>query len=496
MFKIYLFVLLIVISKVSYCQWISLTSGTTKNLRTVFASADGSTVWVGGEQSTLRKSTNGGSTWASQVLPGVIDVANIFFRPDNQKGWAASNGGIIYTIDGGTTWNQSSLTDFITAVHFFNDLEGLAASSDGNFYSSSDGGLNWTATNTGNDESFKDIQFGSDVNTAWLAGTSNGTDGVIYKLTRTGGVWTPTLQYTTNSGDIYDIAVINNSISWAVGPGNLILKTINGGTWTVQPVDFPSGSASGIAALDGNRAIALGFGGEILYTNDGSTWLDDNSGSTGLDLDISIISSDVGYIVGTGGRIFKTTNLVLPVSISFFTAQSHNKKVLLNWTTSMELNNTGFAVMRKTSTGNHDWEEVGFVRSSGNSNTTQSYSFTDEPKGGETFLYQLKQIDTDGKSTLSNILKVKIDIAEISLSNYPNPFRGQTTINYSLPKTTQVRLVIRNQFGQIVKTVVNAKQTAGNYVITVNANDLSSGIYYSELNTGSEKLFSKLSLQK
>src|SRR6476469_5846040 len=123
----------------------------------------------------------------------------------------------------------------------------------------------------------------------------------------------------------------------------------------------------------------------------------------------------------------------------------------------MELNNAGFEVMRRTPE-NDTWQSVGYLRSKGNSNAFKSYSFEDEPKGGETFLYQLKQIDVDGKSSLSNILKVKLEISDVSIANYPNPFKGQTTINYSVPSANKVQLIIRNQFGQIIKTIVNAKQ--------------------------------------
>jgi hypothetical protein len=45
--------------------------------------------------------------------------------------------------------------------------------------------------------------------------------------------------------------------------------------------------------------------------------------------------------------------------------------------------------------------------------------------------------------------------------NYPNPFNPSTTLKYALPTNADVRLEIYNVLGQLVKVLVNEKQTAG-----------------------------------
>ena len=45
--------------------------------------------------------------------------------------------------------------------------------------------------------------------------------------------------------------------------------------------------------------------------------------------------------------------------------------------------------------------------------------------------------------------------------NYPNPFNPVTTIQYELPKATQVTLEIYNMLGQRVRTLIQAKQAQG-----------------------------------
>lgn len=236
---------------------------------------------------------------------------------------------------------------------------------------------------------------------------------------------------------------------------------------------------------------AVGFNGYKI--EDGDTWIVDMVMPTYMS-DVDFVSPSIGYAVGDQGTILKYTS-VLPVALSTFNAQTQKSKVQLNWSTSMELNNSGFALMRKPVTSN-TWEQIGFVRSFGKSNSTQSYSYVDEPKGGNDFLYQLKQIDLDGKSTLFNILKVKLEIEDVQMMVYPNPFKGQTTISYSVAKPTRVQLILRNQFGHIIRTIVNKKQQVGNYVHTLYTNELPTGIYYAELITETGKLTNKLNLQK
>jgi subtilisin-like proprotein convertase family protein len=61
--------------------------------------------------------------------------------------------------------------------------------------------------------------------------------------------------------------------------------------------------------------------------------------------------------------------------------------------------------------------------------------------------------------------------------NYPNPFNPSTTISYSLPKASNVKLTIYNLLGQEVTTLVNSFNQAGKHLINFNALNLASGVY-------------------
>lgn len=67
------------------------------------------------------------------------------------------------------------------------------------------------------------------------------------------------------------------------------------------------------------------------------------------------------------------------------------------------------------------------------------------------------------------------------VNNYPNPFNPTTTIQYSLSKMSDVRLMIYNSLGQKVIDLVNEVQSPGIYRITWDASNQSTGTYLYQL---------------
>ncbi len=69
--------------------------------------------------------------------------------------------------------------------------------------------------------------------------------------------------------------------------------------------------------------------------------------------------------------------------------------------------------------------------------------------------------------------------------NYPNPFNPSTTIKYSIPTSEFVTLKVYDALGKEVATLVNEEKPAGSYEVEFNAAELSSGIYFCKLQSGS-----------
>lgn len=69
--------------------------------------------------------------------------------------------------------------------------------------------------------------------------------------------------------------------------------------------------------------------------------------------------------------------------------------------------------------------------------------------------------------------------------NYPNPFNPSTNIKYSIAKTGQVSLKVYDSLGREVKILVEGVKNIGTYTVEFNGSDLSSGIYFIKLISGS-----------
>ena len=68
--------------------------------------------------------------------------------------------------------------------------------------------------------------------------------------------------------------------------------------------------------------------------------------------------------------------------------------------------------------------------------------------------------------------------------NYPNPFNPVTNIEYSLPHSGDVTLIIYNLRGQEVARLIDGGQVAGNHSVTWDASNFASGIYFYRLQAG------------
>lgn len=92
--------------------------------------------------------------------------------------------------------------------------------------------------------------------------------------------------------------------------------------------------------------------------------------------------------------------------------------------------------------------------------------------------------DPDTDAALPNSLAVA--------QNYPNPFNPSTTIQFSLPKVTNVTVTVYNVLGEVVTVVMEGSLNAGDhYLVWDGKNDagssVASGIYIYEVTTDQER---------
>jgi len=162
--------------------------------------------------------------------------------------------------------------------------------------------------------------------------------------------------------------------------------------------------------------------------------------------------------------------------------------VQLSWETSYENNNMGFYILRSSS---RNGEYRSLTPHIIPANKEMKYEFLDKTaRAGRVYFYRLEDVEYSGKKNLHPPIKIQVEQpTSFQLSqNYPNPFNPLTRIQYQLPEAGEVKLVIYNIRGQMVRTLVQERQMAGYYFVTWDGCDdagqvLASGIYFYHLQT-------------
>lgn len=67
------------------------------------------------------------------------------------------------------------------------------------------------------------------------------------------------------------------------------------------------------------------------------------------------------------------------------------------------------------------------------------------------------------------------------LQNVPNPFNPTTTIRYSIPKESLVKIKIYNATGELIQELLNETKPAGNHEVIFDARSFASGLYFYRL---------------
>lgn len=106
------------------------------------------------------------------------------------------------------------------------------------------------------------------------------------------------------------------------------------------------------------------------------------------------------------------------------------------------------------------------------------------------------------KSTIGEVgtKEIKISVTHPDrfqlLQNYPNPFNPETKIEYTLPASSHVKLVIYDVLGQEVQTLTDEIQEAGYKSVTFDATRFAGGVYFYRLQAGNFVEVKKMLLTK
>lgn len=105
--------------------------------------------------------------------------------------------------------------------------------------------------------------------------------------------------------------------------------------------------------------------------------------------------------------------------------------------------------------------------------------------GGYTMLEKVKVeapvTNTVKKQTDQNVTTI-VDNNQFALQLYPNPFVNESNLLYTTAKESKVNIELYDINGALIKTLANEIQASGSHSVTINGNNLTSGVYIVKLN--------------
>lgn len=119
----------------------------------------------------------------------------------------------------------------------------------------------------------------------------------------------------------------------------------------------------------------------------------------------------------------------LPVTLINFQVRKEFDTAILSWTTTFEYASDHFAIQR--SADGKNWNDIGFVKSSGESVVARTYRFDDaNPIQGVNY-YRLKMLDKDGTFAFSSMKSLYYESTSEGIVLYPNPVTSVLSIRIS-----------------------------------------------------------------
>lgn len=393
--------------------------------------------------------------WINIESPVDVLLRDVFFT-DTLHGWAIGDSStIINTIDGGYSWNiqQSPIENLkLNRVQFVNENVGFISAERGTILKTMDGGTTWSLTVLDTLIDYRGLYF-INADTGWIAGTGNwgdyvyGYSGQIQRTTDGGNTWEK--QYGSDTLVTYpieddwfqDIKFINSQVGYAFAgiEATNLFSTIDGGSnW--NRIGHPGLALYNIDVIGDT---IWGCGGGFASTMDnGLNWTYNIVFGVNIS-DLSMVNGESGYIIT--GRLDERQFMYTNDGGKTFVSVNEAKNLYAFY-----LN-----------------PKYNFICAVGSERIVINKNFITNVKENNT------------------IIKDEFKLYQ----NYPNPFNPTTTIKYQISsdlksKTIDVKMTVYDILGREVYTLVNMKQSTGNYIVDFDATGLSSGIYYYQLIIG------------
>ena len=170
----------------------------------------------------------------------------------------------------------------------------------------------------------------------------------------------------------------------------------------------------------------------------------------------------------------------LPVELTAFDVTTTGTAATLVWKTASETNNAGFAIQHRAP-GADAFARSGFVDGNGTTTQPQTYRFRTDALSPGTHTFRLKQVDTDGTTSLSPERTITVRTDAVLSVQGPNPMRSgqQARLTVQVDAAQSVDVALYNVLGQRVQTVFSGTATPSTPAqATLTTDRLPSGVYF------------------
>ncbi len=309
---ILLFIIIQISNHFAEAQWVMQNSGTSSFLRDV-EFLNRNTGWAVGDGGVILKTTNGGINWLNITNPAVGKPLFSIHLVDSNicyvVGWFET---IIKSTDGGTSWivirnNEWGFGSSYDAVFFIDENTGWIAGT----------GQKILRTTNGGDSITTDYLFAGNLHDMYfkdaLTGIVTGSGTDMFKTTNGGLSWNNiVMPIGFRIPDFYKITFVNDLTGWVAGSDRRIFKTTSfGDTWSYIDSIAVNPQMRCAEFIDKNTGFVGGEQGYLFKSTDGGeNFVRENSGNfpPALIMSMCFYNDSIGWAVGGGGKIMKTTN--------------------------------------------------------------------------------------------------------------------------------------------------------------------------------------------
>ncbi|MBC7776073.1 MAG: choice-of-anchor B family protein [Phycisphaerae bacterium] len=206
------------------------------------------------------------------------------------------------------------------------------------------------------------------------------------------------------------------------------------------------------------------------------------------DFDVKV--SKTGYQTWNGTvtlshGVVTTLNVALlaPAAVEMlrFDAVVEGNGARLTWATATERDNQGFEVQHSIGATGH-WQKIGFVPGRGDSDLLSEYSFDVQNLPPGRHFFRLRQIDFDGKETLTDVKTIQIRNLAFQAEMLPNATSNRCTLHLFSEKPMNVTVEILDVTGYRMGISWDF-EIEKEIALPIDASILPAGVYYAHIIT-------------